>query len=119
MKKFRLKSGKHRVRFKDGRGSQAMKIYRKGDIIESEEDLAEKDPERFERISGRTIAAEEESKEVKEKEAKGKTLVAQHRGGGKWRVYNTETNEQINEKWLTKDEAHAMVANFKEEADGA
>jgi len=44
-----------------------------------------------------------------EEKAPVNVLVAKHKGGGRWCVINQDTKEAINDKWLSKEEASAMV----------
>lgn len=41
-------------------------------------------------------------------------LKMEHRGGGRYNVINTETDEPINENYLTKKEAEEMVGQVEE-----
>lgn len=42
------------------------------------------------------------------------TLKMEHRGGGRYNVINIETDEPINEDYLTKKEAEEMVGSVEE-----
>ena len=114
MKKFRLKQGygKHYI---------GLRCYEEGDIIDAfgiEEFGGAQDkfeevvlPKRVRASKPAPISKPEpepESEDELESESEP-MLKMTHHGGGRYNVVNSVTDEIINDGWLTKEEAEALV----------
>ena len=103
--KYRLLTGQHR---------EGKKGYTPGDIVESEKDLtATFGDEKFERVNlpvPPPLPVSKKDKTLAEKkEIDAKKLVAVHKGAGRWDVIRADTDEKINDKLLSREEAEKMA----------
>jgi hypothetical protein len=104
MARFKLKSGTF-IRHEDGK----MTKYASGDLVEFESVF--NIPEGF-RNSFEIPVKRKAGKDVVEEEPEGppeSKFEVQHRGGGRYNVMNIETGEAINDEFLSKKEAEALV----------
>ena len=87
--------------------------YLPGAVIESTRDLDKVFLNKFERIR----SSRQRSESVEEAKAADKPVVlaTKHKGRGRYDVINTVTEKRINDEYLTKAQAEAMVASAVED----
>ena len=123
--KFMLKSGTHyepvarKNKTKRGKKGPSMKRYVAGDVIESDKPLDKKFRNKFRRLyedeldeKARRIETQDDTAaEVGEDldDEEGTQLKIVKVKKGKYDVVNTETDERMNDEYLTKKEAEEMV----------
>jgi len=110
MSKFKVKSGKHYRKEKDG-----VKVYCTGDVIEAEEHELRNCMDKFERL---------DPKKPEEAMKPKVGLKAVHRGGGKYNVINERSGKPINDQLLSREEAEQLAnrgfdENIVEEPEAA
>ncbi len=120
--KFRVLRGNHYEGSKCYLGPNKEKGRLKGEVVESDKNLAKVFENKFEEVSDDVPATEKpdnpNSKATKiaaKKAAKtsGK-LELKHRGGPKWDVVRKDTGEPINDEGLSKEDAQALIDAAKE-----
>jgi len=104
MKHFMLLGGLHK---------EGDTVFDKGDIVDSNRDLDKIFRHKFRRVRPEEIGLEPEDIEEVPEPAQDTppppALRARHKGRGRWVVENVETGKQINDEYLTKAEAVALV----------
>ena len=110
--KFRLLAGK----FYHGN-----KMYKAGDEIQTEMNLEEIFKNKFEKVVRRSqikasvtgtvtkIEKEVTKEEAEEMSVAPANLEMKHKGGNRWVVLNKDTGEQVNDGYLKRKEAEALV----------
>jgi len=78
-----------------------------GDVLDCEEHEIRGALDKFEMISEAKPASSPEEDGEKKTDKAG--LVLLHRGGGRYNVVNPETEEKINDDYLTKEEAQSLL----------
>jgi len=111
LKRYRVKVGKHHER---------NKVYKTGDIlIKDDEDMPAGFLDKFEDLGAagksthRISTHEDDTKREKEKIPGESLFKIEHRGGGRYRVINTVTNQPVNDQLLSKADAEALIAGYE------
>ena len=125
MKTFRLKKGTNKHYLSDGSFLSPGDTVKAMSILDfrGAQDKFEEYPPR---VRAKKVEETEPEKEVEEKSKKDpekpkpeespediSELEMKHYGGGRFGVINTDTDEKINDDWLSKEEAEALVAKYQ------
>ena len=117
--RFKVKAGKHYVKtgVRNAAGIPEYKIYKKGQVVESDIDLKEKFRGKFEQL----VDHRDDSEIPKPKVAKAKKAKAEKEevsfkrvkvADKQWDVLNEVTGSKMNDAALTKREAGVLVAEL-------